>query len=123
MDQKCVVCGLIRRGHSACTGALACPEDDKWIAREGVPVSQVWVPPLCDPVWQRCVMKTGTIVAASDLSDKMRQNLLALASYEEGWNGPGSRGMNARSLSTFLKFWNQVREHSVEPELVLTPQG
>jgi len=62
-------------------------------------------------------------LAVSGLSHKMYQCLLALASYEEGWNGPGSRGMNASSLSTFLRFWKQVREHSVEPELVLTPQG
>ncbi len=62
-------------------------------------------------------------LAGGGLSEKIYQRLLELAGLTAGWNGSGSLGMNASSLWSFIAFWKQVRQFSVEPELVLTPSG
>jgi len=62
-------------------------------------------------------------LAGGGLSEKTYQRLLELAGLSAGWNGPGSLGMNASSLWSFIAFWKQVRQISRDPELVLTPSG
>jgi len=62
-------------------------------------------------------------LAGGGLSEKIYQRLLELAGLTAGWNGAGSLGMNASSLWSFIAFWKQVGQFSVEPDLVLTPSG
>lgn len=62
-------------------------------------------------------------LARGGLSERIYQRLLELAGLPAGWNGPGSLGMNASSLWSFIAFWKQVRQISTDPELVLTPSG
>jgi hypothetical protein len=62
-------------------------------------------------------------LAKGGLSEGIYQRLLELAILTAGWNGPGSLGMNASSLWSFVKTWKQIRKFCTEPELVLTPSG
>jgi hypothetical protein len=62
-------------------------------------------------------------LAGGGLSEKTYRRLLELASLPKGWNGRGSLSMNASSLWSFIAFWKQISQLSVEPDLVLTPNG
>lgn len=62
-------------------------------------------------------------LADGGLSERTYQRLLELASLPAGWNGTGSLGMDASSLWSFIAFWREIKQISIDPELVLTPSG
>jgi hypothetical protein len=57
------------------------------------------------------------------MSVRMYGDLVRLASVPDGWRGPGSRALRARSLKSFLDFWALVRSEAKEPEITLAPDG
>jgi hypothetical protein len=62
-------------------------------------------------------------IAQANMSVRMYRDLVRLAMQPSGWRGPGSRGLRAGSLKSFLEFWMAVRDSAVEPELTLAPDG
>lgn len=63
-------------------------------------------------------------LSQSHLSNLTFARLSKIAEKRDGWQGPGSLGLSAASLSEFLKFWREIRSaNSIEPELMLTPKG
>jgi hypothetical protein len=64
----------------------------------------------------------GSIVRGA-MSVRMYGDLVRLASFQDGWRGPGSRSLRAGSLNNFLRFWGLVRSYAKEPEIALAPDG
>jgi hypothetical protein len=62
-------------------------------------------------------------IAQANMSVRMYENLVRIASARDGWRGPGSHSLRAASLTDFLEFWSLIRDEASEPELSLAPDG
>lgn len=69
------------------------------------------------------IINNWQLLATSNFSEQSYLFILKLARKKEGWRGPGSRPLNASSLSNLLKFWNKISAHATEPEFALAPDG
>lgn len=62
-------------------------------------------------------------LTAANLTKSFRSRLLTLASDRLGTSPSEIRGLRPKSLSDFLDFWDDVKEHAVEPEITVSRDG
>jgi hypothetical protein len=62
-------------------------------------------------------------IADAKISIRMYDDLVRLGFRPDGWRGPGSKALDVSSLNSFLRFWSEVSNGAVEPELALAPDG
>lgn len=74
-------------------------------------------------VTPEAILSNWQHLANSSFSSQSYLFILKLARKSDGWRGPGSKQLGTNSLSSFLKFWNTVKENAVEPEFALVPNG
>lgn len=59
----------------------------------------------------------------AEISKAQFARLVRLGSVPDGWRGAGSQSLRAKSVLDFLKFWSLIKDHALEPELALAPDG
>ncbi len=69
------------------------------------------------------ITKNWFNIEQSEISYEMYSRILKLSSKSDGWRGNGSRKLEASSLLAFLNFWQKIKQCTVEPDLVLLPNG
>jgi len=62
-------------------------------------------------------------IAQANISVRMYNDLMRVATRPPGWRGPGSLALRPSSLKNFLEFWSAVRDGASEPQLSLAPDG
>jgi len=62
-------------------------------------------------------------ILVADVSVEIYNQVVRIARLEAGWAGPYSQALNSQSLRHFLRFWENVSEIAVDPELVMTTRG
>ena len=69
------------------------------------------------------ILSSWSRIANANMSVRMYNDLVRVATRPAGWRGPGSLALRPASLRNFLDFWSIVRSSAKEPELALAPDG
>jgi hypothetical protein len=71
----------------------------------------------------QAIVSNWTSIFRAGLSVPLYSRIMQISLRQDGWRGPGSKGLTPEALKVWLDFWTATKDDASEPALALTARG